>query len=295
MPHERGQIFLCTMIPYVVYGTLINIHMPLCLGLETVIIPKFDPDEWPQYIKKYRPNHCCSIPAYVASMLDNPQLNRMDLSNLLTVGLGGDGMNVPLENDLNSFLKSVGSPAKIQKGYGMTETCATAIVEFKTAGKVGSVGIPLVKNIAMAYDNENQRECHYGETGEICMQCASTMIGYKDNETEMKNLFRVHPDGSVWIHTGDLGYIDEDGFVFLIGRLKRMIMTVIDGAVYKIVPSRVEEEINKHENVQDSCVVSSSDGKNKVLKAFVVAKKMLKQLNWKKNYVRCVKKYFRKT
>lgn len=222
-------------------------------------------------IKKYHPNHCCSIPAYIAPMAKNMKLKKMDLSRLFTVGVGGDGMNIPLEKALNEFLAFTGSPARIQKGYGMTEVCATAVVEFKNAHKIGSVGIPLAKNVICVYDNEGQRECRYNETGEICMQCVSAMIGYKNNELETKELFKTHPDGSVWIHTGDMGYMDEDGFLFLQGRIKRMIMTVIDGAVYKIVPAQVEEMINGHEKVRESCVVGITHGKNKVLKAYVAA------------------------
>lgn len=272
MPHKRGEVFLSTMIPYVVYGTLTNIHMPLCLGLETVLIPKFDSGKWPQYIKKYHPNHCCSIPAYIAPMIENQKLKKMNLTNLFTVGVGGDGMNIPLEKSLNKFLFSVGSAAKVQKGYGMTEVCATAVLEFRHACKIGSVGIPLVKNNVCIWDNEGQRECRYDEVGEICMQCQSVMIGYKNNEAEMEKLFHAHSDGRTWIHTGDIGYMDKDGFLFVQGRMKRMIMTVIDGAVYKIVPAQVEEVINTHEKVHESCVVGAADGKNKVLKVYVVTK-----------------------
>ena len=95
-------------------------------------------------------------------------------------------------------------------------------------------------------------------------------VCYKDNEEEMNNLYRTHPDGSKWIHTGDLGYIDEDGFLFIEGRMKRMIMTVIDGKVYKIFPSKVEGEISQHKGVYEVCVVKATDGSNQVLKAFVV-------------------------
>lgn len=272
MSYKQGEVFLSTMIPYVVYGTLINVHMPLCLGLQTVLIPKFDSGKWPYYIKKYHPNHCCSIPAYITPMVEDQKLKKMDLSSLLTVGVGGEGMNMHLEEALNKFLFSTGSPARIQKGYGMTEVCATAVAEFKHAYKAGSVGIPLPKNVVCIYDNESQRECKYNEIGEVCMQCVSVMIGYKNNRAEMEKLFRNHPDGSVWVHSGDIGYMDEDGFLFLQGRIKRMIMTVIDGVVYKIVPVQVEEILNAHDNVCESCVVGVTNGKNKVLKAYVVVK-----------------------
>lgn len=205
-------------------------------------------------------------------MAEDQKLRKMNLSGLLTVGVGGEGMNVPLEESLNDFLFSTGSPARIQKGYGMTEVCATAVVEFKHAYKTGSVGIPLPQNVVCIYDSEGRQECTYNEIGEICMQCASVMIGYKDNEAETEKLFRTHPDGSVWIHTGDMGYIDKDGFLFCQGRIKRMIMTVIDGAVYKIVPVQVEEILDAHEWVCESCVVGVTNGKNKVLKAYVAVR-----------------------
>ncbi len=270
MAHNRGDVFLSVMIPYVVYSAIINIHMPLCLGFETVLVPKFESDKWHEYIKKYRPQHCGIIPAYAQTFLTNPELDKMDLSCLQTIGMGGEGLNIPLEEGVNSFMTAHNSTARLRKGYGMTEVCATAATEFAYACKVGSVGIPLPENNFMIYDLDNNCECTYGKVGEICMQCASRMIGYLDNEEEMNNLFRTHADGSVWIHTGDLGYIDEDGFIFLEGRLKRMIMTVIDGKVYKIPPAKVESELNVHKGVKDSVVVGASDGNDKVLKAYVI-------------------------
>jgi len=270
MPHQRGEVFLSMMIPYVVYGALVNIHMPLCLGLETVIIPKFEPKDWNKYVRKYHPNHCCSIPAYIAPMLENPKMNLMDLSGLKTVGLGGEGMNAELEKKLNTFLAGRGSSAEILTGYGMTEVCATAVLSFAHAHKIGSVGIPLIHNNVLIYDNDNHVECKFGEIGEVCMQCASEMIGYKDNKEEMEKLFSVHSDGRRWLHSGDLGYMDQDGFLYICGRMKRMIMTVIDGAAYKIAPSQVEQVLNKHPSVKNSCVVAAKSGTNIVLRAFII-------------------------
>ena len=270
MAHSRGDVFLSVMIPYVVYSAIINIHMPLSLGFETVLVPKFESDKWHEYIKKYRPQHCGIIPAYAQTLLTDKKLDKMDLSCLKTIGMGGEGLNLPLEEGVNAFMASHSSTAKLRKGYGMTEVCATAATEFEYASKLGSVGIPLPENNFMIYDLENNRECGYNQLGEICMQCSSRMIGYLDNDEEMQKLFRTHADGSVWIHTGDLGYIDEDGFIFLEGRLKRMIMTVMDGKVYKIPPAKVEAVLSSHEGVRDVCVVGASDKNNKVLKAYVI-------------------------
>ena len=202
-------------------------------------------------------------------MLEDKTLAQMDLSGLLTVGIGGDGMTVALEKKLNAFLESHGSTAKIQKGYGLSETCATAILEFKNASKVGSVGIPLVKNVAAAFDSDNKEECQYGESGEICLQCASFMLGYKGAENKDDSLMQTHPDGTCWLHTGDIGYVDEDGFVFLQGRMKRMIITIENGVASKVSPSNIEEVLNGYPNVRESCVVGITCGNNRRLKAYI--------------------------
>ena len=229
MPHKRGEVFLNIIIPFVVYGTLVNVHMPLCLGLETVLIPKFDPADWSKYLKKYHPDHCCGIPAYILPMYSDEKLADADLSGLKTVGLGGDGMNSEQEVKINEFLAGYGSSAEVLTGYGMTEVCATAILSFAHAHRAGSVDIPLVGNNVMIYDTDNERECKYGETGEICLDCASQMLGYKDNPQEENQLIRIHKEGSRWLHSGDLGYVDSDGFLYMKGRLKRFIMTVGEG------------------------------------------------------------------
>ncbi|MBQ6332210.1 MAG: acyl--CoA ligase [Clostridia bacterium] len=272
MPHKRGETFLSVMIPYVVYGTLINIHMPLCLGLETVIIPKFEPQNWATYIKKYNVNHCCAIPAYIAPMLDDRKLQKMDLSRLKTVGMGGEGMNIPLEKRLNAFFEQHYSKARVLMGYGLTETCATAVSAFENVRKEGSVGIPLPKNIVAVFNPETNTECRYLEKGEICIQSASRMIGYMDSHEE-PSIIRKHADGSEWLHTGDIGYLDENGFLYIEGRMKRVIMTIMHGAVYKVFPFTVEQIINQQSDVLESCVVRMNRGADHLLKAYILKAK----------------------
>lgn len=268
--HERGEVLLSVMIPYVIYGLCINIHMPLCLGLTTVIIPKFETEMWSVYLKKYKPNHLIAIPAYVIAMLDDPKLEKADLSGFMTFAIGGDGMTSTLEEKMNKFLHEHGCKNSLISGYGMSETCASAVSQFNYAHKIGSVGIPFAMNNVMAYNNNTDTECGYNEIGEICLQTRSQMVGYKDNEAENNKIFRIHSDGSKWVHTGDMGYIDEDGFVFMTGRMKRMIMTVVDGMVVKIFPAQVEETISTNEDVQDVVVVGAVNGSNRVLRAFII-------------------------
>ena len=269
-PHQRTEVFLNVMIPFVVYGIVTNIHMPLCLGLEVVVIPKFEPDKWHRYCKKYRPNYISAIPAYIQAMGDDNNLAKMDLSHIKMIGMGGEGMNIFLEKKMNDFLKIRGSKARITKGYGMTEVCATTTCETYNAMREGSVGIPFINSNVMIYDNDKEQELPYNTTGEICIQSASMMLGYKDNKAEMDTLLRKHPDGNRWIHTGDLGYMDEDGFLFVEGRMKRIIMIVRDGLVYKMFPAQTEEVLNTHPMVRESCVVSMTVGNEIALKAVII-------------------------
>lgn len=269
MEYKRGETFLSVIVPFVTYGSIINIHMPLCLGLELAIIPKFDADKWSYYMKKYKPNHIIAIPVYISAIMSDEKLRSVDLSYVKTMGMGGEGMNIQLEEKLNEYLTQRNCNAKILKGYGMTEVCATAAVCNNKANRIASVGIPLPKNLFMIYDNENGKELKYMQTGEICMKCESLMIGYKDISNE--ELIKLHDDGEYWIHTGDYGYIDEDGFIYVEGRIKRMIMTISNGVVYKIFPTETESIINSCEGVLESCIVKEKiDCNNIRLKAYVV-------------------------
>ena len=124
----------------------------------------------------------------------------------------------------------------------------------------------------MIYDTERKCELAYGEIGEICIQSPSRMIGYLDNEEATSELFKKHPDGSEWLHTGDLGYIDEDGFLYLAGRMKRVILTTKDGVAYKVFPNIPERVLASHKSVEQSCIVGAKNGDDDVLRAYVVLK-----------------------
>ena len=267
---RRKDVFLNLMIPFVVYGILANVHIPLCLGLEDVIIPRFNSSDWKKYIKKYHPNHVLAVPAYINPMLSDENIQKMNLSCLISAGVGGDGMTDEIEIKLNDLYKRCNSKAKVLKGYGLTEVCATAVVGFSHSNKIGSVGIPLIHNNVMIYNTDNNSELKYNETGEICLQCPSRMIGYMNNDKATGELFHIHEDGTEWLHTGDLGYMDEDGFLYLTGRIKRMILTTKDGVAYKVFPSVPEKVLEENEAVQQCCIVGADDNGDQVLRAFVV-------------------------
>lgn len=267
--HKRQEVFLNVMILYVIYGLLVCMHMPLCMGFSVVIVPKFEPSDWKKYIEQYHPNHIMVIPAYVEALLEQHEFKENALSGLLTVGVGGDGMTVELEKKLNKFLADHGAEARILKGYGMTEVSATAVMENRNARKNGSIGIPFPASNVMIYDNENEIECKYGETGEICLQSKSVMLGYRKNAEATEKLIRKHGK-EAWVHTGDLGYIDEDGFLFIVGRLKRIILLNYEGCAYKVYPQKVEEVLATSKYVESACVVRAAGKSGMVAKAYIV-------------------------
>lgn len=268
----RKKVFLNIMIPFVVYGSLVCMHDPLCYGLCLAVVPRFDATKWDKYIKKYKPSHVYGVPSYFAPILHNSRISDNDLSQLINMGAGGDGLNRELENALNDYLCEHGCKYSFQKGYGLSEVGSVCVQESQDVNRVGSVGVPLIHNNLMIYDTERKCELPYGEIGEICIQSPSRMIGYLDNEEATSELFKKHPDGSEWLHTGDLGYIDEDGFLYLVGRMKRVILTTRDGVAYKVFPNIPERVLASLKSVEQSCIVGAKNGDDDVLRAYVVLK-----------------------
>lgn len=272
---KRRQKFLNIMPPFIAYGIAIGIHMPLCCGNTDIIIPQFDPSEFATLMVKYRPNHFCGVPTYFDSLMDSPKMNGFDLSFLISAGVGGDHLSHNSEEKINAFLKSHGSKHMVSKGYGMTETCSCAcscLIYNHESNRIGSVGVPLIGNTVAICEVGSQKELPYNEQGEICVTGPTTMLGYYDNEAETKKVIHYHSDGLKWVHTGDIEYITEDGLLYLVDRIKRVIIRT-DG--FKVYPSTIENAITRHEAVSACAVVGMPDNgysQGMLPKAFVVLK-----------------------
>lgn len=254
--HEGGERFLGIMPIFSSYGLCCGIHMPLTIDTELALIPRFYPLKMGEYIKKYKPNHMIATPAFYEILIDSKEVKGMDLSWLYTLGSGGDSMNEGLEAKLEAFMKEHNMRYPLCQGYGMSEVSAAATFCVNDRYKKKSVGIPCLTTTVGIFDPETGEELGYGEQGEVCMTGPSMMKGYFNNQAETDHVKRLHADGQYWIHSGDIGYIDEDGFVYIKGRVKRMI-TRFDG--HKVFPITIESFISEHPAVHSCSVIAVDD------------------------------------
>ncbi len=242
--------------PFLAYNVILSMHTPLTLHLRLVLLPNYEPEKYAENILKYKPQHVTAGPADWENFLDNPVLEGKDLSFLRTIASGSDTIRYDIKKKIDALLAEHGSPCSIIEGYGMTEVGCAATTNHYDIDVPGSVGVPYPFVNICIYDNENQKELSYHEKGEICISGPRLMNGYYNNPAATEEVMQRHDDGIVWMHSGDLGYLDENGFLFLDGRLKRII---IQHNGMKINPFEVERAILSHPDVKFCCVVGHPD------------------------------------
>jgi len=253
---HRGQKLMNVMPPFIAYGFACGIHLPLVLGFTVVIIPNLDPAKLGSLVLKHKPEHMFGVPTHYQQLASDPKLRDKDLSFIINYAAGGDSLSRGAEQTVNDFLAAHGARYPIAKGYGMTEVSSAATVAAGLDNKPGSVGIPMVNTVVAAFEPGTDQELPIGERGELCISGPCLMKGYYNKPEETAILLRRHPDGRVWAHTGDMGYLDEDGFVFLDSRIKRMIIRH-DG--FKVFPSMIENVVSRHPAVHQCSVVGCAD------------------------------------
>jgi len=200
-------------------------------------------------------------------MLANPKFKNVDMSQFKYIISGGDHLTPAQETKINEFLRSHGCKINIMKGYGMTESVAATCYTFPGANEIGSIGIPMVGNVVKIVDPETSLEVPFGKEGEIIINGPTIMMGYLKNEAETKKVIKKDIHGELWLHTGDIGYMSENGFIYFTQRLKRMI--VVSG--FNVYPSQIEEVIATHPAVKQVSVIGIPHKyKMSVPKAFIV-------------------------
>ena len=264
-----GHTMLAVMPVFHGFGLGIGIHTMLIAGCRCLLIPRFSAETFPALIKKERPNYIAGVPTLFQALMLSSEMESVDLSCLEGIFSGGDSLPPDLKKQFDAFLQAHGSRTQIREGYGMTESVtASCLTPYQTA-REGSVGLPFPDIYYKIVTPGTVEGLPTGELGEICISGPTVMLGYLGEPEETQNTLRVHADGRVWLHTGDLGSLDADGFVYFRQRIKRMIIS----SGYSIYPSQLEHAIDEHEAVQLSCVIGLPDPyKMQRVKAFVQLK-----------------------
>ena len=233
------------------FGLAVSMHLPLCLGVKLVLIPQFNAKKIDELIVKYRPAVLTGVPTLYDAMMNNTGMKHVDLSCLKYVVSGGDSLTLSMFTKLNNFLKDHGANVKVLQGYGMTESLAATAVSHGVSYREGSIGIPFPGNYFKMVYPGTQDEVPTGEDGEICVCGPTVMLGYLNNEKETNEVLQMHKDKNIWLHTGDIGCIDEDGILYFKQRLKRMIIS----SGYNVYPQHIENVIEEHEAVLNCSVI----------------------------------------
>ena len=252
------------------FGLEVSINDAFCCGAEVVLIPLFKASKFHELLIKHKPTVLVGVPTLFEALTKNKHMARVDLSKLKYVISGGDTLNKQRVEDINSFLHEHGSDTNMIQGYGLTEAVAAACVDLRDNSRPGTIGIPWPGIYIGIFKPNSDIKVPYNEDGEICICGPTVMLGYYNNEIETSLVLKHHKDGNIWLHTGDIGSMDKDGFVTYKQRLKRLIVT----SGYNVYPSQVEEVLEKHESVEKASVIGIPHPyKVEVPKAFLVLKK----------------------
>lgn len=273
---EAGDSILNIMPLFTCYSVTLAMHLPLINGVSISLVPLVNTKKFKNLIIRHKPNYIITVPAHWEYFINN-DFDGCDLSFLKTVIVGGDSIDASYRKKLDKIFADCKAEAKINVGYGLTETASTTTKEIKGVASNGGVGIPLSNTLVKIYDAQTDSFLPYGEKGEICISGPTVCKGYYKDREMTEKLLKIHNDGRVWLHSGDIGYVDESGTLFFCERLKRMFVR-FDGS--KISPYSIEQAILQCPVVKRCLVVAIDDkahSHGKCAKAFVVLQDNVKK------------------
>ncbi len=265
---EKDQV-LAIMPIFHGFGLGVCIHTAQYAGATSILIPQFSAKTFDKLLKKYRPEIIVGVPTLFEALLKNKNMNHYDLSYLKVALSGGDSLSIELKKKIDDFFHEHHANIQIREGYGLTECCSASCLTPLNYYRIGSIGVPFPDMYYKIVEPGTEKEVGYGYEGEICISGPTVMQGYLKNRKETKETLRKHRDGKIWLHTGDQGMMDKDGFIYFKQRIKRMIVS----SGYCIYPQYIENIIDAHKDVLMSCVIGIPHPyKVQVAKAFIVLK-----------------------
>ena len=208
------------------FGLCMGIHTILANGMRSILVPQFSPDKLAEVIRKEHPSMIAAVPTLLEGIMKSGKLADADLSCLKAVFCGGDSLPSELKNRFDDFIKSRGADCQVREGYGLTETVTVCAVNHVHSNRAGTVGIPLADMMMKVVEPGTQTMLPAGQDGEFCIAGPTVMIGYLNDEEATNTTVQTHEDGLRWVHTGDYGFMDEDGFFHFKQRIKRILKEI---------------------------------------------------------------------
>lgn len=264
-----GDKMLAAMPLFHGFGLGVCVHTMLSQGGRCILIPRFTAETYAKQIVKYKCNFIAGVPTLYEALLRLPSMENADLSSLKGVFSGGDSLSIELKKKFDKFLYDHNAKIQIREGFGTTECVTASCLTPPHMAKEGSIGLPFPDTYYKIVEPGTDKEVPYGTEGEILIAGPTVMMEYVGHPEETAQTLRKHDDGLTWIYTGDLGTMDDEGFIYFRGRAKRMIIT----SGYNVYPGQLENIIDAHEFVHMSCVIGVPDPyKMQKVKAFVMLK-----------------------
>lgn len=248
------------------FGLGVCIHAALFSNVGIMLIPAFSPKSFADALKEARPTVLAGVPGFYEELTRIRSAKNADLSFIKQAYCGGENTRPEVADAFDRLLSENGSDARLCEGYGMAETLAVATLNPSPLRKKGSVGIPIADTRVRIMDEEGEKELPSGEIGELWISGPSVMKGYYQNSEETQKALSKDETGEIWLCSGDLGYLDEDGYLFIADRKKRMF--IVNG--YNIYPSRIEQVLLACPGAADCAVFEETEnGENRVAAAVV--------------------------
>lgn len=250
-----GDSILAILPVFHGFGLGVCINATLIAGGRCLLVPRFDAHELARRIRRQRPNVLVGVPTLYEALARDPALRGIDLSFLKAAFCGADTLPRSVKDAFESRVREGGGDVRLLEGYGLTEA-VTAIMAMPTASdREGAIGLPFPDMDAKICTPDGEEQRPDGEEGEICLSGPTLMLGYLDAPDATAKALRRHRDGRIWLHTGDLGRRDADGFFYFGVRLKRMIKS----SGFNVYPAQVEAVLQQHPAVAAACVIGVPD------------------------------------
>lgn len=250
------------------FGLGTGIHTALTAGACCVLVPKFTSESYARLLVRKKPQIIFGVPTLFNTLLHTKRLEEANLRFLRGVFCGGDYLSPAQKNRIDRFLTAHGASVDVRQGYGLTECITASCLAPEHCDRVGTIGFPFPDTVYGICRPGTTEHLPAGEEGEICLTGPTVMVEYVKDPVETAAVLHRHEDNRIWLHTGDLGTMDADGFVYFTGRRKRIIVT----CGYNVCPDQVEAALRSHPAVQECCVIGiADDHRGQRVKAFVVA------------------------